>query len=617
MYNPAGGQNYALNSSISSTVTEITLTSFTEPVSDTPYTMSNLNTDIAYGTIAPGTSSSEFISFTGITQNDDGTATLTGVTRGLAKKYPFTQDETFQLPHSGQSVFILSDAPQVFVKFASLENDQSFTGVNTFEQGPLVPTPVSGTEAANKDYVDGVAIAGAPNASNSTKGITKLSVAAVDPAQPIAVGDNDSRIPTTDQTAALAGVLGTPNASNPFETKDDTELNAIDQSQTTQDNTIATGEADATTKKNKVAQSFIAGKSSITGVVLYKSANTGTYVGDVTIALQANSTGSPSGSNLASLTIANADYNALAVGRFVAVFTVPYTSTPGTTYWIVISSSSADNSNHPNLGTNSAGGYSSGSVKAFNTTDGWTAVATIDLFFQILTNPVNKLVRIGSSQFATIFPPYAADVGASDTYVVSVDGISSYVTGHEFLLKLPTANTGAATLNINNLGAKSILRADGSALANGDISANQFVTLAYNGTAFLFTSPLANSPKFAHGTATRAGDTASSTQNIAHGMGRAPRFVEITVNHYQATNVLSQSIGSYDGTTQACTYWFATDTTTGGADVDTSNAIHMQVATGGTNLGVVTVDATNIIITWTVSTGVGSTNMMIHWKATA
>lgn len=153
MYNPAGGSTYFLNSSISSTATSITLSSFTEPVSGTPYTMVLLNTDIAYGTIAPKTTSSEFISFTGITQNSDGTATLTGVTRGLEKKYPFTESTTFKLPHAGQSQFILSDAPQVFVKYAALENNNSFTGANAFTQNVTVPDPVNNTDAANKEWV--------------------------------------------------------------------------------------------------------------------------------------------------------------------------------------------------------------------------------------------------------------------------------------------------------------------------------------------------------------------------------------------------------------------------------------------------------------------------------
>ncbi len=155
-FNPAGGGTYNLNSSIGSIDTIITLSSFLEPVSGVPYTMALLNTSIAFATIAPRTSSSEFISFTGITQNADGTATLTGVTRGLAKKYPFTTSSVFKLPHSGQSVFILSDAPQVFAEYATLINDETFLGQITFAIPPI-----------------GVNPGGAPNASTSIQGLVQ------------------------------------------------------------------------------------------------------------------------------------------------------------------------------------------------------------------------------------------------------------------------------------------------------------------------------------------------------------------------------------------------------------------------------------------------------------
>jgi len=204
-YNPAGGQTYTLGSSISSTQTTILLSSFTEPVTGTPYTMVLLNTDIAYGTIAPKTSSSEFISFTGITQNANGTATLTGVTRGLAKKSPFTTDAAYKLPHGGQSVFILSDAPQVFVKYVSIENDQTVAGIKTFSSSPIVPTPTTDFQAATKKYVDDVVVAGAPDASTTVKGISKLSTAPVSPTDPIAAGTNDTRIPTQAENNALVG----------------------------------------------------------------------------------------------------------------------------------------------------------------------------------------------------------------------------------------------------------------------------------------------------------------------------------------------------------------------------------------------------------------------------
>ncbi len=146
-YNPAGGKTYNLSGSISSTATSFTLSSFLEPVTNTPYTMALLNTQIAFGTLGPKTSSSEFISFTGITQNVNGTATITGVTRGLAKKYPFTTDSAYKLPHSGQTPFILSDAPQVFNEYGVLANDEVIGGQ---WEGP---DPISAQGLVTRDWI--------------------------------------------------------------------------------------------------------------------------------------------------------------------------------------------------------------------------------------------------------------------------------------------------------------------------------------------------------------------------------------------------------------------------------------------------------------------------------
>lgn len=179
-YYPAGGKTYFLGSSISSTATSILLSSFTVPVSGDDLTMALMNTAIAYGTIAPGTSSSEFISFTGITQNADGTATLTGVTRGLNKTYPFTESSDFKLPHAGQSVFILSDAPQVFNKYAALDNANTFTAVNNFDTPPTIDAdPVNGEDAARRSWVLSVVNGGAVSQNAVTEdGIAGETIAA-------------------------------------------------------------------------------------------------------------------------------------------------------------------------------------------------------------------------------------------------------------------------------------------------------------------------------------------------------------------------------------------------------------------------------------------------------
>jgi hypothetical protein len=60
-------------------------------------------------------------------------------------------------------------------------------------------------QLATKAYVDGVAIAGGADASTTVKGITKLSTAPASPTEPIAVGTNDTRVPTQGENDALVG----------------------------------------------------------------------------------------------------------------------------------------------------------------------------------------------------------------------------------------------------------------------------------------------------------------------------------------------------------------------------------------------------------------------------
>jgi len=146
-----GGGTYRLASSISSSQTTIKLSSFKEPVSGTPYTMSYLNSALEYMTLDPQTNNSEFISFTGITQNADGTATLTGVTRGLGRSYPYTSSATFMLTHSGQSVAILSNSPQIYNDIYSYINTSLSAGAVYASPNivGLVQVATSGLAAVN------------------------------------------------------------------------------------------------------------------------------------------------------------------------------------------------------------------------------------------------------------------------------------------------------------------------------------------------------------------------------------------------------------------------------------------------------------------------------------
>ncbi len=78
---------------------------------------------------------------------------------------------------------------------------------------------------------------------------------------------------------------------------------------------------------------------------------------------------------------------------------------------------------------------------------------------------------------------YATASGAN-IYTVYVPGIESLDEGLSLKIKFTNANTGAATLNINELGAKAIQKSNGGALSSSNIKAGQIVHLAYTGSVF-------------------------------------------------------------------------------------------------------------------------------------
>lgn len=218
---------------------------------------------------------------------------------------------------------------------------------------------------------------------------------------PTAISDTDTRIPSAGQAAALVGVIGVASNTNRYFLQESATQAAIDQSQTTQNATLDFGTANTTGLHNKIAQSFIPTRTKLSAIHLYKAADTGSFTGTVTIAIYSDN-GSPNAS-LASVTLTNAAWALIATGDFTATLSSELTGlVAGTTYWIVISTSTSDTSNHPNIGTNSAGGYVNGSVKANNTTDGWFAVATIDLFFKTIEGVTNQLVETDANGFVPL-----------------------------------------------------------------------------------------------------------------------------------------------------------------------------------------------------------------------
>lgn len=159
---------------------------------------------IGYITLNPGGDNEEIISFTGFTRATDGSVTLdTGITRALVAKSPYGSGGTAR-DHSAGTVAIISNNPQVYDSII--------------------------------DYIDGIALSGAPDASVTAKGLAEEATQAeidadtasgsvarlfVNPST-LATSKYGTRLPSSDEKNAMAGggTFGTPSTSNKFVTEE-------------------------------------------------------------------------------------------------------------------------------------------------------------------------------------------------------------------------------------------------------------------------------------------------------------------------------------------------------------------------------------------------------------
>jgi len=108
--------------------------------------------------------------------------------------------------------------------------------------------------------------------------------------------------------------------------------------------------------------------------------------------------------------------------------------------------------------------------------DAKTATTTISTVVYKNFAPLDKIR-------ATKYHDFAADSVGTDAYAITITPvITAYSAGQEFTFKAGTANTGACTLNVSGLGAKTIKKNVSVDLDTGDILLNQIVTVVYDGT---------------------------------------------------------------------------------------------------------------------------------------
>lgn len=176
-----GGKTYTISGGgISSSQTTITLTNFDLAGSTQDLRISDFG-NLGCGTIEPGHSTrQEFISFTGVTQNSDDTATLTGVVRGLQPVSPYTASTTLQYTHSGGSSFILSNSPPCFYEsYANLNASSTISNLWTYKVYPEIASGVGNATTSlqftTKNYVDNVVNQGAATSTQTLGGISELA----------------------------------------------------------------------------------------------------------------------------------------------------------------------------------------------------------------------------------------------------------------------------------------------------------------------------------------------------------------------------------------------------------------------------------------------------------
>ncbi len=77
-----------------------------------------------------------------------------------------------------------------------------------------------------------------------------------------------------------------------------------------------------------------------------------------------------------------------------------------------------------------------------------------------------------------------ATAAVTDVYTTTITGVTGYATNDAYVIKFNTANSDGATININGLGAKQLVKNNNVIITGGDIQVGQEFIIIYDGTNF-------------------------------------------------------------------------------------------------------------------------------------
>lgn len=237
--------------------------------------------------------------------------------------------------------------------------------------------------------------------------------------------------------------------------------------------------------------------------------------------------------------------------------------------------------------------------------------ATGDIYYRNSGGALTRLPIGTSGQILQVssggIVEWVANPSAADAST-TVKGVVEIATTAEITSGTSTGGTGAILVvpasAVGSAGASKLVQFNSSGqypAADGSLITN-----------------IANPITYKSGVTTKNISDSDTTQTIAHGLGKTPKFVRIRVVKGGTSGVTTVSVGSYNGTDQSCIYSGANNATSRDGNSSSAGVVLISsLTTNGYNTGTLSFDGTNISIAWVKSNSPSSETFQLAWEAEA